>query len=126
MQVLPRCSSLFVSCSAETRFVAMIAALFCLFALCPASLHAQAANAGSVAGIVTDSSGAVIAGATITLTDKQTSSPRTEVSNDAGRYLFPNVPPGTYVISANKTGFRVQKITDLNVSVGSGVTLDFK
>ncbi len=108
------------------HLLATFATLLCIFALHPTSLHAQAANAGSVAGIVTDSTGAVIAGATITLTDKQTSSPRTAVSNDAGRYLFPNVPPGTYVISANKTGFRVQKITDLNVSVGSGATLDFK
>jgi Carboxypeptidase regulatory-like domain len=109
----------------KQAFPAIIVSL-ALLALCPTSLYSQAANAGSVSGIITDTSGAVVVGAVITLTDKATNTGRTETSNDAGRYLFPNVPPGTYVISVNKTGFRVQQVSQLNVSVGVPLNLDFK
>jgi len=104
----------------------MLAVVLCALALCPSALYSQASNAGSVAGIVTDSSGAVVAGATVTLTDKATTTHRTETSNDAGRYFFPNLPPGPYEITASKTGFRLEKVTDVNVNVGSPLTIDFR
>src|SRR5438270_883473 len=127
MSVLPRCQSLFVSfnCSSKTPFVAMLAALLCLFALCPTSLHAQTANSGNVAGVVTDASGSFIVGANIALNDKATNTPRTTTSNEAGRYVFANVPPGEYDITVTKTGFRVTKTT-VTVNVGSALTVDFK
>jgi uncharacterized surface anchored protein len=88
------------------RVVLLVVALCCLFVLTPPASYPQAANAGSVAGLVTDISSGVVAGATITLRDKATNTPRTVITNDAGRYLFANVPPGDYEITANKTGFR--------------------
>ena len=122
---LPRNNSPLVSSSAETRFVAIIASLFCLLALHPTSLHAQTANSGNVAGVVADSSGAFVVGASIALTDKATSTPRTTTSNEAGRYVFANVPPGEYDITVTKTGFRVTKTT-VTVNVGSSLTVDLK
>src|SRR6516164_5717149 len=101
----------------SSNFALLFAIFLVAVALCPALSYSQAANAGTVAGIVTDSSGAIIVGATMTLTDKSTNTPRTEVSNDAGRYVFPNVPPGTYSITANKSGFRVAKVNEIKVSV---------
>jgi hypothetical protein len=58
-----------------------------------------------------------VGGATITLVDKATSVPRTTASNEAGRYLFANVPPGSYEVTANKTGFRSPKVSEISVTV---------
>jgi len=125
MSGLPRCNSVFASFSLKTQFVAMFAALLCVFALCPASLHAQAASSTSIAGIVSDSTGAVVAGASVKLTDKATNAPRTIVSNDTGRYFFANVGSGDYEIAVSKTGFRTTK-TVVTASVGIPLTVDLK
>src|SRR5260370_34251864 len=125
MSSLPRCQSVLVSFSPKTQFVAMFAALLCLVALCPASLHAQAASSTSIAGIVTDSSGAVVVGASVKLTDKATNTPRTNSTNDAGRYFFANVPPGEYEIAVSKSGFRITK-TIVTATVGIPLTVDLK
>ncbi|HEY6386472.1 MAG TPA: carboxypeptidase-like regulatory domain-containing protein, partial [Candidatus Acidoferrum sp.] len=106
------------------RVALLLAALFCLFAVTPSSLFGQAASTGTVAGTVTDPSGGAVVGATVTLTDTATSIVRTESTNDAGRYFFANVVPGTYNASINKTGFRVSKLTGQIVNVGSTLTLN--
>src|SRR5260370_16521138 len=122
---LPRCQSVLVSFYLKTKLVAMFGALLWLFGLCPASLHAQSASATSIAGIVTDSSGAVVAGATVRLTDKATNTPRTGLTNDAGRYFFADVISGEYEITVSKTGFRITK-TIVTASVGVPLTVDLK
>ena len=124
MRVPPRCSSLSV-CSFKMQFVAVLVALLCVFALCPASLHAQSASGTSISGIVTDSSGAVVAGAAVKLVDKATNTPRNGVTNDAGRYFFAEVPSGEYELSVSKTGFRITK-TIVTASVGIPLTVDLK
>jgi len=79
----------------------------------------QATNTGTVIGVVTDPSGAVVPGVAITLTDVTTHTTLTTTTNDAGRYVFVNVPPSTYDISATKTGFANAKISAQSVRVGS-------
>jgi len=103
----------------------MLAVLLCVFALCPVSLHAQSASSTSVSGLVTDSSGASVAGATVKLTDKATNTPRSTVTNDQGRYFFADVPPGENEIAVSKTGFRITK-TVVAVSLGTPLTVDLK
>ena len=61
---------------------------------------------GSVVGTVTDPSGAVIPGATVTLTSKQIGVNRSDKTDDGGRYSFVNVLPGTYDVNVGATGFR--------------------
>ncbi|PYU25264.1 MAG: carboxypeptidase regulatory-like domain-containing protein, partial [Acidobacteria bacterium] len=82
------------------------------------------AGTGSVAGTVTDPSGAVVVGAQVTLTDASTNAQRTATSNEAGRYLFPNLPPGTYSMTTTKEGFRVAKVSSLTVNLGTTLTVD--
>jgi hypothetical protein len=82
------------------------------------------AGTGSVAGTVTDPSGAIVVGAQVTLTDASTNAQRTATSNEAGRYLFPNLPPGTYSMTTTREGFRVAKISSLTVNVGTTLTVD--
>jgi hypothetical protein len=86
----------------------------------------QSTSAGSVAGLVSDASGGSVVGAAITLIDRATSTPRTTTSNESGRYNFANVAPGLYQINANKTGFRVARINEIQVTVGTTLTVDFK
>jgi hypothetical protein len=76
--------------------------------------------------VVTDPAGATVTGATVTLTETATSTTRTAVTNDSGRYTLSNVPPGVYDLTISKAGFRVTKFTKQEVTVGTGITLDVK
>jgi Carboxypeptidase regulatory-like domain len=122
---LPRCNSVVVSLCLKTPIVAMLVALLCFAALCPASLHAQSVSGTSIAGVVTDSSGAVVVGATVKLTDKATHTPRTASTNDVGRYYFAEVASGDYEINVSKPGFRVTK-TVVTANIGAPLTVDLK
>src|SRR5437016_3714235 len=112
------------SCMLSKRIVLMVVALCCLFALTPSALFSQAASTGTVAGTVTDPSGAAVVGATVALLDPSTNDSRQTTTNESGRYIFANVPPGTYNLTINKTGFRVAKFTGQVVNVGSAITLN--
>lgn len=106
------------------RAVVILAACFCFFALTPTALFPQASNTGSVAGTIADPQGAAVAGATVTITDKATNIPRSDTTNEAGRYIFVDVPPGTYNLAISKTGFRTSKLDDQVVKVGLALTLN--
>lgn len=68
------------------------------------SLYAQ--TFGEITGRVTDSSGAVMTGASITLTNTNTNAIRKAISTEAGVYSFPSVPPGPYKLSTQASGFK--------------------
>jgi hypothetical protein len=106
------------------RVVLVLVALCCVFALSPSVVMGQAASSGTVAGTVTDPSGAAVAGATVTLTDPAVSGSRAATTNESGRYVFANVVPGTYNVTINKTGFRQAKLSDQVVTVGAALTLN--
>ena len=75
-----------------------------------AFLAISAANAqqtlGGVTGTVTDTSGAVISGATVTLVGDQTKLSRTQTTSSTGAYTFVNLPLGTYSLSFTQQGFQ--------------------
>ena len=98
-----------------------LTALLCLLAMLVGAVGpamAQTSQSGTVVGQVTDPTGAVVPGATVTMTDVTTNTPRTVTTNDAGRYLFVNVNPGTYDISVAKNGFAVAKVPQQVVDIG--------
>jgi hypothetical protein len=88
-----------------------------LFLAVPPPLSAQSAN-GRVLGRVADPSGAVLAGAKVTLVNEATGISRDALTNESGDYNFVEVVPGTYTVQFELTGFKknVQKsvIVDLN------------
>jgi hypothetical protein len=106
------------------RSLCGLGVLLCLFALVPSALFSQSASTGTVAGTVTDPSGAAVAAATVTLTDKGTNIPRTASTNENGRYIFVDVPAGTYDFTVSKQGFRISKLTGQTVNVGTALTLN--
>jgi hypothetical protein len=97
-----------------------------ILALNSSNVFAQTAGTGIVVGTVTDPSGAAVPEAVVTLTDTATNSERTATTNATGRYNFPNVPPGNYILTISKAGFRVAKIVNQSVVVGESRTLDVK
>jgi hypothetical protein len=85
---------------------------------------AQSASAGSVSGQVTDPQGASVPGTDVTLMEVDTKSKQATTTNDSGRYNFAAVEPGVYEITVSKTGFKVAKFSQQNVSVGLVLTLN--
>ena len=85
---------------------------------------AQAVPTGNVSGLVADQQKAVIPGAEVTLLDVTTNASRTTITNEQGRYIFVNVPPGTYDISVGLAGFSTAKVSKQKVTVGQELTID--
>src|SRR5580658_2676847 len=89
------------------------------------SLQAQTSTTGNIAGIVTDPTGAVVPGASVTLRNLDTGNSTSKTSNAEGSYNFALLAPGNYSLSANAAGFQgiVQKVT---VAVGASLTANLK
>ena len=76
--------------------------------------YAQSGNAGTISGTITDPSGAVIPGATITILDPVSQYSRTAITDRSGHYQFPNVPFNSYHLTVAKTGF-ASAVQDIDV-----------
>ena len=87
------------------------------------SVYAQANNA-AVGGVIQDTTKALIPGVAITLTNTQTGVVDTKLTNESGAYNFPSVPPGTYKISADLTGFRSASQTGVQLGTAAQVRID--
>lgn len=89
------------------------------------SLYGQAATA-SISGRVTDASGAVIAGAPVTIRNVGTTFVQTASTDAQGRYSVPDLPIGTYQVQASKTGFQTAVRSNIVLEVGSSPVVDFQ
>jgi hypothetical protein len=78
-----------------------------------------AATNGSISGIVSDNSGAVVQGATVIVRNPATSFSRQTTTDDAGQFSLRDVPPGTYQVEITRSGFKRSLISDVQVNVGS-------
>ncbi len=81
---------------------------------------------GRILGTVTDSSGAVVANAKITITNTGTNSSRRLITNDAGEYVAPNLEPGNYTVSAESAGFKKSQSDTVILEVGRDIRVDLK
>src|SRR5690242_13827905 len=96
---------------------------FLLLAVIGLPLTAQT-DRGTILGRVSDPSGAVVPGATITVTSLETGLKTTTTSNDAGNYAVRSLPFGHYDISCEAKGFRTAVLKDNTLNVGQTLTLD--
>jgi len=87
------------------------------------SMRAQTSY-GSIVGTVTDSVGAVMAGAQVQLTNKGTNAEQTAVTGAGGTYTFINLNPGTYTITATNLGFKSSTNSQVEVSIGGTTRVD--
>src|SRR5204862_4445624 len=87
---------------------------------------AFAQTSGSIAGVIVDQSGSAIPGATVGLTNTGTNAARSVLTNDAGAYSFPTLPPGIYNLKAEKTGFKALVQNQVEIQVQQNARIDFR
>jgi Carboxypeptidase regulatory-like domain len=86
------------------------------FIAIPGVLKAQTAGQGTISGTITDSTGAVVPGATVIATNAATSVATERISTSAGLFTIAPLPPGTYSVSVEAKGFRTLKQDNLAVN----------
>ena len=87
------------------------------------SLFSQGSN-GRILGTVTDQSGGVISGATITIVDKDRGVARVLTTDDAGEYNAPTLLPGTYTVRVEANGFKKLERPNVELGVGKEIRVD--
>lgn len=101
--------------------------LVLLSALSPVFLAAQA-DRGSINGQITDNTGAILPQTSVVLRNEATGVVQSTSSNDQGIYNFPNLNPGSYTISVDRSGFKktehVHTVVDVNQVNRQNITLD--
>jgi hypothetical protein len=97
--------------------------LFLVFALAAGVLCAQGERA-TISGSVTDATQAVVPGTAIVVRNVETNVVSRTVSNQDGIFVIPALPPGTYELTAEKSGFRVSRTTGIPLSVGLIATVN--
>jgi len=98
------------------------ALLIVTFVFTLATLTFGQTSRGTVSGTVTDPTGAVIAGADVTLTSAATKLNRTTKTNSEGLYRFEAVDPGAYSVKVNATGFG--EVVSTGIEVQANQTAD--
>ncbi len=96
-----------------------------LLAICPAVALAQSFNS-SLSGTVTDASGAVIPGVDVVLTSVQTKAVSRTATGQDGLFSFPNLPTGTYELTASAKGFKEYVQKGIELTINTRARLDIK
>jgi Carboxypeptidase regulatory-like domain len=109
---------------ARLFFGLMVASIGILPFLAITPAWAQSTSTGTVTGQVTDPQNAVVPKADVTLRDVATNTARKLATDESGRYIFVNIPPGVYDISVTRTGFKTSMIEGQKVTVGTVRTVD--
>ena len=106
----------------------------CAVFLCAGSIALGQAGRGSINGLVTDPSGAVVNGAKVTALNHATGVALRTVTSEAGLYSFVSLTPGVYVVTASQKGFEnvaqdnvpvtVDQVTTMNIALRVGSVID--
>jgi hypothetical protein len=104
----------------------LMAVAICLITLIFASSRHGWGQAitGTIEGTVRDQSGAVIANSTITVTNEATGTKSTRTTNDQGDYIAPFLPPGTYTVQVESSGFKSAVTSHVVVQVAQTSRVD--
>jgi hypothetical protein len=104
-----------------------VCAIVCLAFVLAAPAHARAqAVKGSLVGNITDSSGAVLPGVLVTITEVNTNISYSTTANESGYYIFSNLKDGTYRVSSELSGFKRIVRDGVDVPVNATVRVDLK
>ncbi|HJX89933.1 MAG TPA: carboxypeptidase regulatory-like domain-containing protein [Pyrinomonadaceae bacterium] len=98
--------------------------VMCLSLAVSSVLAQDVLTKGSIGGTVTDSTGAAIAGAKVTITGQ--TGERTETTNENGTFKVDNLIPGTYMVKVEQTGFKTAVANNITVNVGKESSLNLK
>ena len=108
-----------LSCAGSSRgwrLLPLLLAGLILIAAAPSAAFAQAVT-GTLLGTVTDSTGAVIAGAKVTVTNQNTGLTRIVKTDAIGEYTVPSIPTGVYVVLVEMDGFKATALSNVELGV---------
>ena len=106
------------------KLMVAVVGLCVLGVLTTGNAYGQAANSGSIIGFVSDQSGAVVPGATVTITEVSRGVAFSGVTDDTGFYRLIAIPPGTYNFKLEKGGFKAYLRENILVDVDRAVRVD--
>lgn len=102
------------------------ALLLLILSFCADSSSRAQTSLGQIAGTVTDTSGGVVPGANLTITNVGTQAVKTVASDNSGFYVVTNLPIGDYSVGVAKGGFSGEKRTGISLTADAHVTADFR
>jgi hypothetical protein len=111
------------SSTSRRRAASLACCLLLALALLPSSASAQTI-VGRISGTVTDATGAVVPGASVTVTNAATNLVRTAVADEDGFYTVTNLPVGTYVVAAESQGFKRAEQRGVALTADARLTID--
>src|SRR5256884_6580057 len=121
--------SLFIASRSKSSFRSPVLALLLGF-LCSLTvthtLTAQVATTGKITGTITDSSGAAVPNAAVSVKSTALLAPRSTHTEADGSYLFDLLPPGTYELTVTAPGFSTQSQTGIVLTAGFTATVNSK
>src|SRR5579863_9625646 len=91
----------------------------------PVSAFGQGSFEAQIRGVVRDSSGSVIIGAKVTIVDVATNIANTTVTDERGTFIFNDLHPATYNLTAQMSGFRPEETKDVVLGVSQHSSIDF-
>ena len=104
--------------------VCLVAALVCLSLICAVGARAQ--NTADVVGTVTDASGGVLPGATVTITNVETNVSQSTQTTTGGDYVFALLQVGSYIVKVEEKGFKTYSASAISLSSGDRARVDAK
>ena len=107
------------------RVLRMLVATLAVTALLATGVSAQELR-GRITGVVTDDSGAIVPGVTVTAASPALIQPQTTVSGSDGNYRFPALPSGLYTLTFELQGFQTLKREGVRVTLNQTFTIDAK
>ena len=105
--------------------ITIVAIVLCLVAGANRA-NGQATNTGTLVGTITDPTGAVIAGARVTVSNPAEGTTLSATTTAGGGFALTTVPPGTYTVTATRAGFSVAKADGVVVAIGQQTNLSLK
>src|SRR6266404_8106303 len=95
---------------------------YCVFTSAPL-VYSQGSDI-TISGVVKDQTGAVLTGASVTVTQSETGTTRTTQSEQNGRFIVPQVSPGVYRLQVDHSGFQRVVMDGIKLAVGDYRTVD--
>ena len=92
--------------------------------LFPVEVLAQGETTSAILGQVTDTTGAIVPGATVTITNQDSGLKRSASTDEAGRFNFPQLKPGTYTVKAEAPGLEPQQAQNVFSGLGQKQTVN--
>ena len=111
--------------SRGSRLLPLLLAGLILVVAAPSAALAQAVT-GTLLGTVSDTTGAVVAGAKVTVTNQNTGLTRTVKTDAIGEYTVPSIPTGTYTVLAEMDGFKATALSNVELGVDQRARIDVK